>query len=37
MDQTSSWLSKTMRPEREVMGDRVPIGVEEDALAGDDC
>jgi hypothetical protein len=37
MDQTSSWLSKTMRPEREVTVDRVSIGIEGDALAGDDC
>jgi hypothetical protein len=38
MDQTSSWLSKTMRPEREeVTADRVSIGIEGDALAGDDC
>jgi len=37
IDQTSSWLSKTMRPEREVSGARVPIGAEGDAPAGDDC
>jgi len=30
-------LSKTMRPEREVSGARVPIEAEGDAPAGDDC